>query len=84
MNKVNAHHEGGQELLKGLTSGSAAERQAAARGLWTNLRGGNGKDAQEKALNEGFALLSDLAKKLEGTIDTIAGKKGLFDTRLQG
>jgi hypothetical protein len=63
------------------TGASIAERKAA---LYELTRDSDGNFNQAKALKAAVLAVSDLAKHLEDKIDTIAGKKGVIDTRLQG
>ena len=60
---------------------SFAERKEALYGL---THGADGNVDVVKAMSAAVLAVSDLAKQLEGQIDTIAGKKGAIDTRLQG
>lgn len=60
---------------------SFAERKAA---LYDLTHDADGNVDQGKAISAALVAVSDMAKQLESKIDTIAGKKGAIDTRLQG
>lgn len=60
---------------------TTTERYEALKQLTTDEAGAF--DLQ-KTMTAAVLAVSDLAKQLEGTIDEIAGKKGVIDTRLQG
>ena len=63
------------------TSSAAASdfQKGNIYGMYQTLRDGEGS-----ALTKATAFISSLAKALEQQVDTIAGKKGAIDTRMQG
>ena len=82
-----AGRENAKKLAKGmeedvLGAGKTLGERAAA---WKELvSDGEGGVDNRKAFVAITGAISDLAKKLENAIDTIGGKKGAIDTRLQG